>query len=739
VGGTYVTIYGTSLTSALQVTIGGVSCSSVSLVSDTILVCLTGAHVAGAVDVVVTNSEDVGVTLASSFTYSNPVITSVLSSYGPTVGGTYVDIIGDYFSSSPTATLAGISCATVEFISSKKIRCTSGPSPLATVIAGPVIVTNSDGQIASRAGVNFSYQVPRVDSFSPTSGPQAGGSTITIRGINFGTDSGTTVSIGGFSCGNVSVVSSTTLTCTTAVGVVGTSYTVIVTNSDGSVSAASTNSFSYTSTPPSFTYPVSGYFYPLDTVTTISSITPTIVPAGALDSFSISPTLPTGLSISPSTGVISGKASTVSPMTTYTISAVNLACSTSTACQKNTSFKLGVFDFGTGSSNSTISSDTVVSVDDYAYVTTSSLAVGTKVFSIDSVGNFVAGDLILIAQMQTSTTPSTAKTWEFARITSLNSTTVTLSSDLKKSYLSGTRNSASAKVTQIVKVREYDDFSVDSGFSYSPPAWDPTLGKYGILALRAQGTATVSGTISANAVGFTGGAGTELLSQTTGSAIGYAGESWYGLGTQSYAANRGGGGGGSGSVSVSGAVDYAGAGGAGGSFGSWGVLGPRATSGLGTTSANSPGTPYGSSTGNFSFLLGSGGGGPAYISDDVTSCNLGTGGAGGGGVFILANLISIPASGLVSAQGGSGTVDTCNFAAISGAGSGGVVYLIANEITVNALTQVRATGGSPVSTMSYTGASGGAGLTRMDCGFIQIGAGTKSLCSSTLPTYFSNL
>src|SRR5258708_902985 len=49
---------------------------------------------------------------------------------------------------------------------------------------------------------------------------------------------------------------------------------------------------------------------------------------GSVDSYSLSPALPTGLSLDHSTGVISGTPTSISPTTSYTITATNVGGST---------------------------------------------------------------------------------------------------------------------------------------------------------------------------------------------------------------------------------------------------------------------------------------------------------------------------------------------------------------------------------------------------------------------------
>jgi hypothetical protein len=70
VGGTPFTVTGTNFVSGASVTIGGVAATSVVVVSGTSITGVTGAHAAGAVDVLVTNAGGTPATKAGGFTYS---------------------------------------------------------------------------------------------------------------------------------------------------------------------------------------------------------------------------------------------------------------------------------------------------------------------------------------------------------------------------------------------------------------------------------------------------------------------------------------------------------------------------------------------------------------------------------------------------------------------------------------------------------------------------------------------
>lgn len=79
-GGTFVTITGSSMTGATSASVGGVNLTSLLVLSDTTVTGITGIHSAGAVAVAVTNPTGTG-TLAAAFTYGNPTATSVFCLY----------------------------------------------------------------------------------------------------------------------------------------------------------------------------------------------------------------------------------------------------------------------------------------------------------------------------------------------------------------------------------------------------------------------------------------------------------------------------------------------------------------------------------------------------------------------------------------------------------------------------------------------------------------------------------
>lgn len=75
------------------------------------------------------------------------------------------------------------------------------------------------GQVITQAQVDEAYAEATVTSITPTSGPAAGGTSVTATGTNLDYVRGVTV--GGAAATNVTVVSSTSVTFVTPAGTVG--------------------------------------------------------------------------------------------------------------------------------------------------------------------------------------------------------------------------------------------------------------------------------------------------------------------------------------------------------------------------------------------------------------------------------------------------------------------------------------------------------------------------------------
>ena len=139
-----------------------------------------------------------------------------------------------------------------------------------------------------------------------TNAPTYSGGTVTSWTVSPSLPVGLTLNSNGAITGTPTVVTPSTV------------YTVTAHNSGGSTTANVT--IQVNDVPPAFSYSYASLI--LETGLLMSPISPNSF-AGAVDSWSVSPTLPNGISLDPSTGTISGTPTTITPSQTYTITATN--------------------------------------------------------------------------------------------------------------------------------------------------------------------------------------------------------------------------------------------------------------------------------------------------------------------------------------------------------------------------------------------------------------------------------
>jgi hypothetical protein len=171
-----------------------------------------------------------------------PTLTSVSPASGPTSGGTVITLTGTNFASGATVSVNGAPATSVTFVSATQVRATT---PAGAAGARTVLITLPSGQSASLASAFTYVPPPAVTSVSPTSGPIAGGTTITVNGTGF--VSGATVRVNNVAATGVTFLSSTQLRAVTPAGTAG-ARAVQVTNPDGQLGSLA-SAFTYTSTP----------------------------------------------------------------------------------------------------------------------------------------------------------------------------------------------------------------------------------------------------------------------------------------------------------------------------------------------------------------------------------------------------------------------------------------------------------------------------------------------------------
>jgi len=243
-GGNIVTITGTGFTGANAVSFGG-SIASPTVNSDTTITVTAPAHVAGTVDVLVvhpTNGTSAN-TIADNYTYLDvPVVSGLTPSTGPRAGGNNVTITGLSLTGALVVTFGGTSTAFV-VTGDTSITATAPAHAAGTV---DVLVTTAQGTSANTAADDYTYgDLPVVTSLSPTTGPIAGGTVVTITGTGF--TGATSVTFGGTAAA-ITAVTATTITVTAPAHTAGT-VDVLVTTPSGTSANTAADNFTYTSGP----------------------------------------------------------------------------------------------------------------------------------------------------------------------------------------------------------------------------------------------------------------------------------------------------------------------------------------------------------------------------------------------------------------------------------------------------------------------------------------------------------
>ena len=169
-----------------------------------------------------------------------PAVTGVSPSTGPAAGGTGVTVTGSNLTGGSVA-FGGVAASGVSCTASS---CTAtSPAGSGTV---NVTVTTAGGTSAASSADQFTYQAaapppaPVLTGVSPSTGPAAGGTAVTVTGSNL---SGGSVAFGGVAASGVScTASSCTATSPAGSGTVN----VTVTTAGGTSATSAADEFTYT-------------------------------------------------------------------------------------------------------------------------------------------------------------------------------------------------------------------------------------------------------------------------------------------------------------------------------------------------------------------------------------------------------------------------------------------------------------------------------------------------------------
>jgi hypothetical protein len=212
-GGNTVTVTGTGFVSGqTTVDFGSNAGTDVAVfTSTTLTVVVPQASAPGVVSVTVTTTGGgTSPPLANGYTYNTPpTVTSVTPNNGPRAGGNTVTVTGTGFVSGQTTVDFGSNAGTGVSVGAGGTNLTVFvPSGTGTV---SVTVTTTSGGESTPLANAYTYVngCPMVISISPTSGPTAGGNTITITGTNFTPDM--TIDFGTTAATSVVFINSTTI------------------------------------------------------------------------------------------------------------------------------------------------------------------------------------------------------------------------------------------------------------------------------------------------------------------------------------------------------------------------------------------------------------------------------------------------------------------------------------------------------------------------------------------------
>lgn len=240
-GGTRVTISGRHLHDVTVVRFGSSRLDDMAIVDDS---TITGATPPGTGTVAVSAESAGGATsLPSAFTYNPPpALTGLTPTNGPERGGNHVTLVGRNFTrTADTRVFFGDHEATSVNVTSPTSIDVDAPAGRGIV---NVRVDESFGSSTLRNAYTYNPP-PTLASVSPASGPEPGGTSVTIRGTNFTRTEDTRVAFGETLGLNLVVRDSTTITAQTppGTGIVD----VRVTNSNGDASRS--HAFTYLQPP----------------------------------------------------------------------------------------------------------------------------------------------------------------------------------------------------------------------------------------------------------------------------------------------------------------------------------------------------------------------------------------------------------------------------------------------------------------------------------------------------------
>ena len=138
-GGTEITINGTNLGGTLAVSVGGVACTNLQVLSSTLVKAVTPAGNSGAVAITVISAAGTA-TAPSPYTYVQQLITSVYPPAGIFSGGTAITITGAFLNGATSVRVGGVACTDVVAVNSTTVTAVTPAGSLGSTsveVTGP--------------------------------------------------------------------------------------------------------------------------------------------------------------------------------------------------------------------------------------------------------------------------------------------------------------------------------------------------------------------------------------------------------------------------------------------------------------------------------------------------------------------------------------------------------------------------------------------------------------------------
>lgn len=244
-GGTSVVITGTNLTGTNSVSIGGVA-ATITGNTDTSVTVTAPPNSAGVDNIVLqTWSGAATVTSSSAYTYvTPPTITSFTPTTHLTSGSGTVTLTGNNLTNTTQVTIGGVAATNLTVDSPTQVSFTV---PAGTAGLSTVSLSTALGGTTSNSGTFRYIEAPTITSLTPTVGPIAGGTTVTVTGTNLANT--TSVTVGGVEVTALTNISNTSISFTTALSGVAGLRNIVLETYSGVGTVTSSGAFRYVPAP----------------------------------------------------------------------------------------------------------------------------------------------------------------------------------------------------------------------------------------------------------------------------------------------------------------------------------------------------------------------------------------------------------------------------------------------------------------------------------------------------------